>query len=171
VVRSGARFWGFAATALMMYAIYLILSGGFKPVDLIFGAASALIAAWLCAGLLIRDSSKLRFGRLAALIKYLVRYFLIYEVRAHYEVAKAALSPSMPIRPGIVEVPYRLRSEYAVLMLANSITNTPGTVTVAVDEGGGKLYVHWIRVEDTDPEVCRELISAEFEEFARRVFD
>ncbi len=167
----GRSLAGLVVTALMLYSVYLILSGGFKPVDLVFGAVSAAAVAALTADLLVSESSKLSPRRLAYLIAYLVKYFLIYEVKAHVDVARRALSPSMPLKPGIVEVPHNLRSDFAVLMLANSITNTPGTVTVAVDERGRRLYVHWIYVRSVKPEECRELITKEFERFARKVFD
>ncbi len=161
----------YVVTALLLFAIYLMLAGSLSSTDLIFGAAAAACVSAIVCGVLVRDPGKLSPTRLAYLIKYMLKYFLVYEVKAHVDVARKALSPSLPINPGFVEVPYDLRSEYAVLTVANSVTNTPGTVTVAVDEKGKKLYIHWIDVEAVDPRRCRELITREFEEYARKIFD
>ncbi len=56
-------------------------------------------------------------------------------------------------------------------MIANSITNTPGTVTIDVDEKHGYLLVHWIDTRSTDPLVCRSMISLRYESYARKIFD
>ncbi len=160
-----------ALTAVMLYGVYLALAGSLSPTDLVFGAVSAVIAAAITYDLLVENPGKLSVSRLATLLKYLVRYFLVDEVKAHIDVARRALSPSLPINPGFVEVPYDLNSEFAVLTVANSVTNTPGTVTVAVDEERRRLYIHWIDVRVTEPEKCRDAITRRFEEYARRVFD
>ncbi len=166
---SGLR--AFAVLAIVMYGLYLALAGSTSPTDLLFGAVASVIAAWLVKDLLVSEARKLSVVRAAYLVKYLVKYFLVDEVRAHLDVARRALSPSMPLNPGFVEVPYDLRSEYAVLMVANSVTNTPGTVTVAVDEEGRRMYIHWIDVKAVEPEACRNAITKWFEENARKVFD
>lgn len=161
----------YVITALLLFATYLMLAGSLSITDVVFGAVAAICISALTYGILVRDSRKLSISRLAYLIKYTLKYFIIYEVRAHLDVARRALSPSLPINPGFVEVPYDLRSEYSVLTVANSVTNTPGTVTVAVDEKGRKLYIHWIDVKATEPEKCRELITKEFEKYAKRIFE
>ncbi len=167
----GSRVKAFLITVALLFIVYLILAGSVSPTDVLFGAMSAVIVAALVWGMLVKDPGKLSVVRVAYLVKYLLRYFFVHEVRAHLDVARRALSPSLPINPGFVEVPYDLRSEYAVLTVANSVTNTPGTVTVAVDEFRRRMYIHWIDVKDVDPEVCREMITEEFEEYARKIFD
>lgn len=167
----GRSLRAFALLALALYGIYLALAGSVSPTDLIFGAFAAAVTAWVVSDLLVSQPRKLSVVRLAHLIKYLIKYFLVDEVRAHLDVARRALSPSMPLNPGFVEVPYDLESEYAVLMVANSVTNTPGTVTVAVDEGRKRMYIHWIDVKALEPEACRDAITRWFEENARKVFD
>jgi len=161
----------FIITALLLFAIYLMLAGTLSVTDVVFGVLAAACVSALTYDILVKDPGKLSLSRLAYLIKYALKYFIIYEVRAHLDVARRALSPSLPINPGFVEVPYDLRSEYGVLLVANSVTNTPGTVTVAVDEENRKLFIHWIDVSALDPERCRELITKEFEEYARKIFE
>jgi multicomponent Na+:H+ antiporter subunit E len=63
----------------------------------------------------------------------------------------------MPIRPGIVKVRTTLKSDFAKTLLANSITMTPGTISV--DIIGEYLYIHWIYVRSEDPDVYTGMIT------------
>ncbi len=158
--------------AILFYIAYLAFVGASSLIDYVAGAVAALVTSYLVADALVKESRKLgELRRLGSLIKYVIKYMLIIEPKAHADVIKRIISPSMPIKPGIVEVPYGVHSDYAILTIANSITNTPGTVTVDVDKERKSLYVHWIDVKAVEPEKCRELISKTFEEYARRVFD
>ena len=65
--------------------------------------------------------------------------------------AYRVLNPYLPIKPGIVRIKTSLTSEFAKTILANSITLTPGTLTVEVD--GEDFYVHWINVSSDNPEI------------------
>ncbi|MEM2645765.1 MAG: Na+/H+ antiporter subunit E, partial [Desulfurococcaceae archaeon] len=60
---------------------------------------------------------------------------------------------------------------YGITAVANSITNTPGTVVVDVDEERRCFYVHWIDVKAFEPEECHKMISETFEKYSKRVFD
>ncbi|RLG77421.1 MAG: cation:proton antiporter, partial [Thermoprotei archaeon] len=63
------------------------------------------------------------------------------------------------------------KTDYAMTTIANSITNTPGTVVVDVDPVERNFYVHWIDVKTTEPEEARLRISNVFEKYAWRVFE
>ena len=76
----------------------------------------------------------------------------------------------MPINPGIVKVKTRLKTESGIAALANSITLTPGTLTVDVTDDGF-LYVHWINVKAEDIEGATELIARKFEFFLEKIFE
>ena len=90
-------------------------------------------------------------------------------VRSNLDVAYRVLHPDMPIRPGIVKVRTTLKSEIAKTFLANSITLTPGTLSVDID--GQDLYVHWINVRGEDPEEHTAEIVKPFEGLLRRIFE
>ena len=75
----------------------------------------------------------------------------------------------MPIRPGIVKVRMELKSQLARTLLANSITMTPGTISV--DIIGDELFVHWIYVRSEDPEVYGRLITGKFEKYIKRIIE
>jgi multicomponent Na+:H+ antiporter subunit E len=75
----------------------------------------------------------------------------------------------MPIRPGIVKVKTTLKSELARTLLANSITMTPGTITVDIIDD--YFYIHWIYVRSEDPEVYTEMIMGTFEKYIKRIIE
>lgn len=99
-----------------------------------------------------------------------VPVFAYYVVKANLDVVYRALHPKMPIRPGIVKIKTELKTESAITALANSITLTPGTLTVDLTDDG-YLYVHWINVKSEDVEQATKLISRRFEWFLKRIFE
>ncbi len=70
--------------------------------------------------------------------------FLRYLVVGNVDVAWRVLAPSMPIDPVVVEIPLRVRSPVAVTTIANSVTLTPGTLTMDYDDDANALIVHSI---------------------------
>jgi multicomponent Na+:H+ antiporter subunit E len=104
-------------------------------------------------------------------ILYLLLYVIVlfWEiVTANFDVAYRVLHPRMPIRPGIVVIKTSLKSDIAKLILANSITLTPGTF--ALDVIGDKLLVHWINVRSEDVEEATRRIGRRFEKYLRVIF-
>jgi len=99
-----------------------------------------------------------------------VPVFLYYVLRANLDVVYRALHPAMPIRPGIVKIKTNLRTDSAITALANSITLTPGTLTVDLTDDGF-LYVHWINVRSDDVEQATQIIARQFEWFLHKIFE
>lgn len=89
--------------------------------------------------------------------------FLAELLKANIDVAFRVLRPELPIRPGIVRVRTNLQSRLGRMLLANSITLTPGTITVDTD--GEVFYVHWINVAGEDIEDATKRIVAKFERY------
>ncbi|WP_255196762.1 Na+/H+ antiporter subunit E [Halorarius litoreus] len=86
-------------------------------------------------------------GRTVQAAPWAVRYVAVfmYELlTANVDVAYRVLRPSMPIDPDIIAVPLRVESDAAVTTIANSITLTPGTLTMDHDSETNTLYVHAI---------------------------
>jgi multicomponent Na+:H+ antiporter subunit E len=100
---------------------------------------------------------------------YYIPVFFIHMVKANLDVAYRVLHLDVPIRPGIVKVTTGLTSDLAITFLANSITLTPGTLTV--DIVGSDLYIHWINITDDDPERQTEIIVSRFEKILKKVFE
>ena len=107
--------------------------------------------------------------RLFWLLVYLPVFFY-YMVIANLDVLYRALHPKMPIRPGIVKIKTNLKTESGITALANSITLTPGTLTVDLTDDGF-LYIHWINVKSDDIEQATKLISQNFEWFLKKIFE
>ena len=106
--------------------------------------------------------------RLFWLLVY-IPYFFYYLLKANFDVLYRVLHPDLPINPGIVKILTGLSSDMGKSFLANSITLTPGTLTVDID--GEYLYVHWINVTTQDIEEASKIISGRFEKIIRRIFE
>lgn len=105
-------------------------------------------------------------------------WFLVYVplfawecFKANIDVAYRVAHPKVPIHPGIVKVKTSLKSETGITFLANSITLTPGTLSVDTDEENGFLYVHWINVREKDVEAATRVIVERFEKILKRIFE
>ena len=95
-------------------------------------------------------------------------YFFKELVKSNLRLTAIVLSPSLPVKPGIVKVRTRLKSRMGRLMLANSITLTPGTLTIEMD--GEWLYVHWVSVQSPDIEAATAEIVAGFERYLEVIY-
>ncbi|SEV83483.1 Na+/H+ antiporter subunit E [Natrinema salifodinae] len=89
-------------------------------------------------------------------------------LRANVDVAYRVLSPGMPIEPEVILVPLRVESDVAITVIANSITITPGTVTLDYDAETNALYVHG--VNGRDPEAIAEPIRT-WEDYTLEMFN
>ena len=163
---------------VLLLVVWVLLVWPFDPVtgcvsvqDLVAGVVVALLAA-----LIMRDdSSGGWFLRILHPVKlwWLVVYVFVlayYVVKANFDVAYRILHPDMPINPGIVKVKTNLKSAPGITLLANSITLTPGTLTVHAMEDG-RMYIHWINVKTTDVGEATEKIVGHFEWLIKKIFD
>ena len=103
---------------------------------------------------------------------WFVTYILIFIwecLKANLDVAYRVLHPAMPIKPGIIKVKTNLKTDIAKTTLANSITMTPGTITVDIIDD--IIYVHWIYISTDDPEEYSEKVSGRFEKYIKKIFE
>jgi multicomponent Na+:H+ antiporter subunit E len=91
--------------------------------------------------------------RLLAFVAY-VFAFVVALVRANLDVARLVLSPRMRLRPGFLAVPMEAESDLEITFLANSITLTPGTISVHVAHDHRMIVIHALDVGD-DPDALR----------------
>jgi len=96
--------------------------------------------------------------------------FFYYVIKANFDVVYRALHPAMPIKPGIVKIKTSLQTESGITALANSITLTPGTLTVDLTDDG-YLYIHWINVKSDDVVLATYYIARRFEWFLQKIFE
>ena len=95
-------------------------------------------------------------------------YFFRELVRSNLRLATIVMSPGLPINPGIVKVRTSLKSRMGRLMLANSITLTPGTLTVELEDEW--LYVHWVVMESADVEEATRRIVSGWERYLKVIY-
>ena len=139
-------------------------------------------APYLLTGIVLSAVTTVIFGKhfLTAWKKLLnpIRYFwiLLYIpvflwecIKANFDVAYRVIHPGLPIKPGIVKIKTNLKSDIAKVFLANSITMTPGTLSV--DLIGDTLYIHWIDVRNNNPAIYTAMIAGRFEKFLKRIFE
>jgi multicomponent Na+:H+ antiporter subunit E len=94
--------------------------------------------------------------------------FLSELMKSNLDVAKRVISPSLPINPGIVKVKTKLKSKMGRMILANSITLTPGTFTIDIIDD--TLYIHWIDVLSEDIEKATKEIVSKFEKYLEVIY-
>lgn len=102
---------------------------------------------------------------------YFLPIFLWECFKANIDVAYRVMHPFVPIRPGIVKVKTKLKTDTALTFLANAITLTPGTLSIDVDKEKGFIYVHWLYVEHQDIDKATEVIVKKFEKILGRIFE
>ncbi len=165
---AGEKVKGFAWLLAVTFVLWLALSSELNRPELICGGVVCLIISLFAA----RLYSKLDFpplslkGILFSLIYVIVLFWEI--IKANFDVAYRVIHPKMPIKPGIVVIKTHLKSDIAKLILANSITLTPGTFTL--DVIGDKLLIHWINVKAEDIDEATSLIGHKFEKYLRIIF-
>jgi multicomponent Na+:H+ antiporter subunit E len=104
-------------------------------------------------------------------IAYSIVYIFVFIgelIKSNFDVARRVISPKLPINPGIVEVQTKLTSKVGRMILANSITLTPGTFTVEMT--GDRLFIHWIDVKSTDIEEDTRMIVRKFEKYLEVIY-
>jgi multicomponent Na+:H+ antiporter subunit E len=100
-----------------------------------------------------------------------IAYLLVFGkelVVANLDVVYRVLSPSLPIEPDVVAVPLRVESDPAITTIANSITLTPGTLTMDYNESTNTLYVHGITGRNRESLVAP---IRTWEDYALVIFD
>ena len=168
-----ATFGAWFATFVLCYFFWILLTGSFAWQELVAGAVVSAGVALFSARWFVHESPGRFFGKqLFILIWYCVAIFPWELLKANWDMAKRALSPRLNINPGIVRVTVEVPTEYGKTMLANSITLTPGTITMDIDEREGRCwyYIHWIDVQETDHEKAGEAIKGRMEKWLRRVW-
>ena len=155
---------------------WIIVSGNLSwPNLLVGGAISLIIASFMyenltddlrCKGPLIKKIINLLLVQVPQYV-FIMAFQLI---ESNVRVAKHAIF--MDIDPGIIKIETDLKSETGTTLLANSITLTPGTLTMDLDKKLDKtnLYVHWINLETLNSEEAGDEIKGDVERWLKKIF-
>jgi multicomponent Na+:H+ antiporter subunit E len=131
-------------TFLIMFGFWILLSGKFDLFHLTLGVLSSGLVALLSTDILMHDAEKKDRLAIAFRFSCYIPWLLYQIVLSTLHVAFLALHPKMlnNIDPTIVTFKTKLKSNIAQVALANSITLTPGTITIRIEDG--IFYVHAI---------------------------
>lgn len=153
---------------VILLAFWLILNNSVSPAVLVSGGIIALaIAIGFCRECPVFNELKLTPRAFLYTLIYLV-VFLGELIKANLDMASKVLSPSLPINPGIIRARTTLKSRMARLILANSITLTPGTFTI--DIRGDELYIHCVNIKGEDAEAYGSRIIKKFEKYLEVIY-
>lgn len=138
--------------ALGLY--WLSLSGYFKPILLTFGVLSVMGVVVMSGRMNLLDEETAPYLHIPKTLSYFV--WLGKEVlKANIAVVRTVMKPDMEISPTLVKVPMRESSDMGRSMFANSITLTPGTVSVDLEDG--HILVHALTKDMADPDDFTEM--------------
>jgi multicomponent Na+:H+ antiporter subunit E len=145
-------FYPFVLTFIIMFGLWVLLSGHFDSFHLTLGLISSGIVSFLSSDLLF-PSPKIRglLPQWARFIRY-IPWLMLEIIKANLHVTYLVFHPRMMelIDPRIIKFRSKLKSDLALVTFANSITLTPGTITVAVSIDGD-FKVHAIDKASGDP--------------------
>ena len=131
-----------------MMGLWLMLSGIYKPMLVGFGILSVALVMVIVRRMDRVDGDNVRFAiKPAKLFLYLI-WLLVEIAKSNWLVTRVILARIMPIRQNLFEVPYTQKSDLGQVIFANSITLTPGTLTIETE--AGDFLVHALSYSPTD---------------------
>lgn len=138
---------------LLLYLLMVLGTGDggtfgylFHWQELVAGVVLSLIAAAIARTMLGKAENNKLFFRFPLFIAYIPVWFFAL-AKANIQVAIMVITGK--IRPGIVKIKPGLKTNLGKTILANSITLTPGTLTVDLWDDREEMYIHWIDVKET----------------------
>ncbi len=150
--------------------LWLLLTWKFNLQTILVGIAFSLLVALIFGKRFSQRPIKwFEPQRYFWLIFVYMPFFAVQCVKANLDVAYRVIHPKMPISPGIVRVKTKLKSKIGRTVLANSITMTPGTLSVDIRDE--HLYIHWIKVYAKDEEGATRVIVSKFEWLLMKIFE
>jgi len=155
--------------SVILFLLWFALTSSLDKQELTVGLAVSVIIPFLTPYPLSKMGLKwLSPKRLIGILIYML-VFLKELLIANLDVAKRVLSPGLNINPGIVKIKTDLKTDVGKMLLANSITLTPGTLTVDIKDD--YLYIHWIDVGSKDIEKATNDIAPSFEKLIKSVVE
>jgi multicomponent Na+:H+ antiporter subunit E len=164
----GERIKIFFYLFVLLVLIWFLLTSTFDSQELLAGIfISFVLSVFLSKRYLELGLPSLGIKRIIFFLLYIIILFKEI-IKANLDVAYRVIHPKMPIKPGIVVIKTGLKSDIAKMILANSITLTPGTFTL--DILGDNLLVHWINVKTKNVDEATKIIGEKFEKYLTVIF-
>ena len=167
----------FIVTTIICFITYLFLTTGSGTLglwsieEILLGFILSIIVGFVARSIFAKEDFRmLNPVRWFTFIAYIIGPFFIGLSKANIDVAYRVITGK--INPGIVKISPDLKTDLGITMLANSITLTPGTLSVDIDEDKNDLYIHWINVKKEALEgktVDCKYICGSFDKWIRRI--
>ena len=142
-------------TSIFMMALWLILSGIYKPMLIGFGLVSVALVMVIVRRMDQVDGDHVQI-RIKPIRFFFYLFWLLIEItKSNWRVTKIILSRTISIRQNLFEVPYTQTSDLGQVIFANSITLTPGTLTIETESGG--FLVHALSYDPTDMDALADM--------------
>lgn len=155
-------------TAVYLFGGWLLFTWSLAPRSLLIGGVHSTVIALLTFRLFIEEDEAARRSHLPR-PHFLLAYLLVLVFKMYVSSFQVLWNIVRGrINPGVVHFRTKLRSDIARVALGNSITLTPGTITLLIDDD--HLIVHWLDARTTHSRYAASLISAPFEALLKRVW-
>lgn len=142
-------------SAVFLAALWLVMSGVYKNLTMALGAFAVVLSLYIARRMDRVDGHQVELD-LNPLKTFRYFLWLMVEIaKANWAATKVILAPTMPLRQHLFRVPYTQRTELAQVMFANSITLTPGTITVEVEDR--EFMVHALNFSEDDIDALADM--------------
>ncbi len=134
-----------------LFLLNLFLAAGFCAIlgqinlsGFIAGFAIGYLALWVTRPLYESGAYFKRVARIFRLAGYFIWQLLVSNLRVLWDV----ITPKQISRPGVIAVPLDAKTDFEIMLVANLVSLTPGTLSLDVSEDRQYLYVHLMFLED-----------------------
>lgn len=149
VLEFGGKMFRALFTTLTLFALWLLMSGIYKPMIVWLGLASAVITVFVVRRMDAMADEKSLEIRLKPFSTIGYWIWLMVEIaKANWAVTKLILSPQMPLNRHLFTIPCTQKTDLGKTIFANSITLTPGTISVETEDGS--FLVHAVSYSNDD---------------------
>ncbi|MEQ5801032.1 Na+/H+ antiporter subunit E [Halomonas sp. H10-9-1] len=134
-----------AAWNLLLGGAWVVLTGDFRGLNLLAG----LLFGYLVLALMQPQVPALagyaqRLPRLLAFIGFFIKELMMANLKVAFDI----ITPPWYMKPGVIAMPLRARSEFEIAFVANLISLTPGTLSLDVSDDRRVLYIHAMFLDD-----------------------
>ena len=140
---------------LGLCALWLLMSGLYKTLILALGLFSVILSVWIANRMDKADGEGLSYNINPFRFVGYVFWLLVEIAKSNWAVTKVILSPKQRLRQNLFNVPVTQQSEIAQVIYANSITLTPGTITVETEDR--HFLVHALSYDDSDMDALADM--------------
>lgn len=130
---------------LFLAFIWLTLTMKFEPMNFIFGFIAGFIVLWFVNR---KNPEEYRYIHFLPRLFSFILLFLKEVVKGSIRIGYDIITPSHYMRPGIIAVPLDAKTDLEITLLANSITLTPGTTSIALSDDRAFLYVYNVYLDE-----------------------